>query len=303
MVRSASRWWFPVAGASIGAALALAALVVAELAGPRPPPGRRVPPTPLGRDDGTVHLAGTGTWLPLARALAAAFERDHPGPAVVVHESIGSRGGRQAVADGAVDLGLVAHEAGSPPAVDGCTTITVARAAVVFAVHRSVPATSVGRDELVAIFAGRTTRWSDGSVVVPLLRERGDSATQVAGAALPGFADAVRAGWERGLWPTFLTDADMGRALASTPGAIGLHDLGAILIEDLPVTPLVLDGVTPSAEALAAGRWPLVRDLSLVLGPEPGVRTRAFVDFVGSAEGRAVIAGRGGYLPLAGGGP
>lgn len=303
MVRGISRWWFPVAGAAIGAALALAALVSAELAGPRPPTGRRGPPAPLGRSDGTVHLAGTGTWLPLARELASAFERGSPGPAVVVHESIGSRGGRQAVADGVVDLGLVAHEAGAAPQIDGCTTLVVARAAVIFAVHPSVPVTSLGRDEVVAIFSGRRTRWSDGSAIVPLLRETGDSATKIASAALPGLGDAVDAGWEHGRWPTFLTDADMGRALASTPGAIGLYDLGAILIEGLPVRPLALDGAAPSAEALAAGRWPLVRELSLVVGPGPRARTRAFVDFVGSAEGRAVIAESGGYAPLTGGAP
>jgi phosphate transport system substrate-binding protein len=303
LVRGVSRWWFPVAGAAIGATLALAALVAAELAGPRPPSGRQVPPTPLGRGDGTVHLAGTGTWLPLAQVLASAFERGHPGPAVIVHESIGSRGGRQAVADGAVDIGLVAHEVGAPPEVDRCTTIVVARAAVVFAVHRSVPATSISREEVVAIFSGQTTRWRDGSVVVPLLRESGDSATRVAGAALPGFGDAVRAGWERGRWPTFLTDADMGRALAATPGAIGLYDLGAILIEGLPVTPLALDGVAPSEETLAAGRWTLARELSLVVGPSPSARARAFVDFVGSAEARALISELGGYVPLTGEAP
>jgi phosphate transport system substrate-binding protein len=255
---------------------------------------------PLGQGDGAVHLAGTGAWLPLARALADAFGRARPGPAVVVHESIGSRGGLRAVADGVIDIGLVAHDEETPPAVDGCVTVPVARAAVVFAVHPSVHATSITSDEAIAIFSGRMPRWPDGAVVVPLLRESGDSATRLAGAALPGFADAVGREWERGRWPTLLTDADMGRALASTPGSIGLYDLGSIFLEGLPVAPLALDGVAPSTEALAAGRWPLVRTLTMLVGPRPSARARAFVEFVGEAEGRAVIAGCGGYVPMGG---
>lgn len=287
-------------GATIGAAVVVAALVVGEIVGPSPPRGRTTPPEPLGHADGAIHLAGTGTWLPLARALAAAYEEQHPDRSVTVHQSIGSRGGRRAMADGVIDVGLVSHPEGHLPELSCCDVIPTVLAAVVFAVHPSVTETSLRQDQIVDVFSGRMKNWREGQAIVPLYRERRDSSTRIAGKAIPGFTDAVQRARASRQFLTLITDVDMERALVSTTGGVGLFDLGVIVLKRIPLRPLALDGVEPSAATLADRSYPLRRVLSLVVSREPNPATLDFLEFVRSPEGRAIIEDGGGYVALPG---
>lgn len=295
-----TKWWLPLVGSTAALLVVVAVILIAEATGTRPPKGREQQVEPLGVSDGSIHLAGTGTWLPLARALAEAFVRQHPDQELVVHQSIGSSGGRRAAADGAVDIGLISHRRGHPRAPEGCVTVEVARAAVVFAVHPSVPIGRIARSEVIDIFLGRDASWPDGTTIVPLLRESGDSSTQVARRVIPGFAEAVADARVHGRWATLMNDADMGQALSSTPGAIGLYDLGAIGLEGRNIRPLVFDGNAPTVEALAEDRYPMTRTLSMLIGESPRPGVRAFIEFVTGEPGRGVIRDSGGYLPLRG---
>ncbi len=301
MITKVPRWWLPLLGAGCAATVVLLVLTLAEISGPRPPSAERPAITPLSQEDGAIHLAGMGTWLPLARALAAAYESTHPDVQVFVHESIGSGGGRRAVQDGVIDLGLISTRGGASPAVEGFETLPIARSAVVYAVHPSVSTRSLTSAEALAIFTGRRTTWSDGQTIVPLLRERGDSATRVAASHLDDLAEAIERARFEGRWPTLLTDSDMGRALLTTPGAIGLYDLGAIRLESPSIQPLVLDGVAPDLETLSNGHYPLTRTLVILVSERRRPEVGDFVNFVQSSEGGEVLRRDGAYLPLGAG--
>ena len=93
LMKTVPKPWLPAAGAAAAAGLTLALLTIVELRGPSPPAGLDTPPEPLGQRDGAVHVAGTGTWLPLARYLGYAYGQTHENSRVIVHESIGSSGG------------------------------------------------------------------------------------------------------------------------------------------------------------------------------------------------------------------
>ena len=60
-----------------------------------------------------------------------------------------------------------------------------ARAPVMFAVHASVPDKDLATEDLVQIFAGERTTWSDGSKIVVLQREQGDSSHGAVAALVP----------------------------------------------------------------------------------------------------------------------
>ncbi len=292
------RWRLPVLGATAALLVLLGFVGLAELTGPHPPLARDVVPEPLREADGAIHLAGTGSWLPLARDLARNFEKLHPGISVVVHESIGSRGGRRAAAEGVIDIGLISTPEGEVPQPQCCDVIPVAVGAVVFTAHSSVKVRNLDQSQIVAIFSGRMTTWPDGEAVVPLLRERGDSATAVAEQFIPGLAKAIAGARSHGRWPMLLTDADMARALEATPGSVGVHDLGSIRLEHPELRVLTLNGLEPSIERLADGSYPLRRTLALYVPRPWSERVEMFVDFVRSPEGRQVLLRTGGYLPL-----
>ncbi len=60
---------------------------------------------------------------------------------------------------------------------------------------------------------------------------------------------------------------------------------------------LPLDGVAPTAEALATGAYPHAKTLFVALGAAPTPLARSFADFLAAPEGQAVLAGIGGFLP------
>lgn len=283
--------------------LALSAVVVAEIAGPRPPPGQRVAARPLSDRDGALHVAGSGTCLPLARVLVAAYRRRELGaPEAVVHGSIGSGGGLRALSDGVIDIAFAASpEQRLREAPEGTRLEPIAVAGVAVAVHPSVPERALENDGAVDALSGRRARWSDGSVVVPLLREVGDSATTAAEHVLPGLREAVAEARERDRYRVLLTDLDLAMALEHTPGAVGLYDAAAIHLEGRAIAVVTLDGVDPTREAVADGRYPIRRVLLIGLSERPSPEARAFFEFVLSDEGRAVIDGAG-YVALGEGG-
>jgi phosphate transport system substrate-binding protein len=92
-------------------------------------------------------------------------------------------------------------------------------------------------------------------------------------------------------------DHDMQEALLSTPGAVGLFDLGAMVSQDLPLKVLALGGISPSPERVMDGAYPLSKELAFVCQGAPRGPAARLLDFVFSAAGRALILSEG-YIPL-----
>lgn len=297
----------PLAARTVAIVVAAAALAVSGLliarAGSGPRPRFAAPasaPVVRARRDDRIELAGSGSALPVIRVLAARFRQDHPGIAVVVHDSIGSGGGLAALADGAIDFALTSRPLRDSER-EGVNVLTFARAAVVVAAHADVPDRELSSQALLDLYAGARDRWSDGSRVVVIQRERGDSGHGAIAALLPRFAEINDAAWRGRRFPVAYSDVAMEDELARTPGAVGIAELGSISLRQLPLRVFAIDGVEPSVAAVAAGRYRFVKDLSLVWRGEPSAAMAAFVDLVRSEAGQALVRDSG-YVPLGGGG-
>lgn len=281
-------------------AAAVVAVTAAER-GPVPPfvDGQTRGPAPRAepRPTGVLWLAGSGSNLPLTRALARDFEQTRRGVRIVVHESLGTAGGARAVAAGAIDLGLASRSLTAAERAAGLVSTPYARVAVVVAASPTVNDAAVTRDELVAIFAGRRTRWSDGASILPVQRERGDSSHFVVAAALPAFADADDRTRRAGRFRVAYSDRELQDALLTTEGAVGLFDRGAIVAQRLPLRMLTIDGVAPTPENTASGAYPFVKDLFFVTRGPPAGLAAVFVAFATSPAGQAAVRASG-YEPL-----
>jgi len=290
-----------VAGLAVLAALFVAPL----LAGSSGPPFREgpVPKSSLlvqrstPRPPGVLHLAGSGTNIPLTRALAEAFVARNPDVHIAVFESIGSSGGVMAVYDDVVDIGLISRPLSEREISLGVDAIPYARVPVAIAVNLSVPEVVLTTTELADIFAGRKTRWSDGSPIVVLQRERGDSGNLAVAAALPEFAAADEAAYRERRWRVILHDRAMQEALAITPGAIGLLDVGAISLQRLPLRALELDGFAPGEASVQSRRYPYAKDLAFVTVDTPTGLAAEFIRFAHSDAARAIMREHG-YIAL-----
>jgi phosphate transport system substrate-binding protein len=246
-----------------------------------------------------LRLAGSGSNLPMTRALADEFLSKRPWLRVRVHESIGSGGGVRAVYDRSIDIGLISRPLSPEERTRGLVVIPYARVAVVVAANPTVPIRGISAAELLALYDGRAQFWSDGSAVVVFQRERGDSSHVAAHAVIPGFAEVDRHAWDTRRWSVLYHDRAMQEALVSTPGSIGLFDQGLAVTQDLPLVVLAYEGRQPTTAAVRSGDYPLTKDLSFVIVDDDGddPLAREFIAFVFSADGQRVIR-ESGYIPL-----
>ncbi len=245
-----------------------------------------------------VHLAGSGSNLPITRALAEAFQERSDDHHVVVFDSIGSTGAVAATYDDVIDLGLVSRPLKDSEAALGLLIHPYARVPVVVAVNLGVPDESLTTSELVDIYAGRRRQWSDGSPIVVLQRERGDSSHRAVGLLLPEFEAANEAAYRAGRWPIVESDRAMQEALSITAGAVGLFDFGAIVLQRLPVKPLRIDEIAPSEASVQSGRYPFSKDLAFISVEQPGGAAAEFLRFVVEGEQARKLMRSSGYIPL-----
>jgi phosphate transport system substrate-binding protein len=295
--------WLAVS-ASMLVLLAVAAWVVVSDANQPLPPflntAERRPPTPATIPRDGLRMAGSGSNLPITRTLSSTFslaESQH----AVVHASIGSGGGIQALLDGVIDIALVSRPLREGEREQGLVAIPYARVPVVVAVHSSVPDARLTRAELVAIFDGARRTWSDGSRIVVLQREHGDSSHTAVDRVMPAFAEANERAYQEGRWRVLYRDDAMREALADTSGAIGLFGEGAIP-SSLPIKALAIDDVVPAVETIRSGAYPFYKDFAFVTRGEPEGHAAAFIAFTLSPAGRSIIEANG-ALPLSGATP
>jgi phosphate transport system substrate-binding protein len=242
-------------------------------------------------------FAGSGTNLPITRLLVEAFRQPHPDLAIEVPTSIGSTGGIRAAADGAIALGLISRPPKAPEQALGLTTVPYARTAVVLGAHPTVADEGITFNDLIQIYKGTKTRWSDGHEIIVLSREPGDSAIEVLERVVPGFKEVFAESQQAKRWMTLFRDQEMNQTLATKPYALGLSDLGAITAEQLPIKALTVNGVPPTPDHVRSGHYPLVKTLSFVFIPDKLPKeARAFLDFVHSPEAAQLLAAHG-YLP------
>jgi phosphate transport system substrate-binding protein len=237
--------------------------------------------------DTDLHLAGSGSNLPLTRALGVAHAQ-RGGNKPIAHPSIGSGGGIRALLDGVIDVALVSRPLRPSEREHGLVASPYARVPVMVAVHDDVPERTIEPSVLLEIYSGATTHWSDGTPVVVLQREPGDSSHRAVSQVLPTFADINEQAYRAQRFRVIYHDSAMQEALATTVGAIGLHGSGRISSEHT-YRALRIGGVPPTPEAVVEGDYPFFKDLSFVTRGQPTGEAKAFIEFAGSDEARAII--------------
>ena len=197
----------------------------------------------------------------------------------------------------AIDLGMISRPLDASERALGLIEVKIARDAVVLAGHPAIEAAGVSSEELRQLYAGERRTFADGSPAVLLLRDRKESANAALERVVPGLLSLREASYRDHRHAVLYHDGAMAGALSATPGALGVFSLGALLAHGLALKVLNLDGRAPTLAALADGSWQATRDLSFVFRPDRAERTRAFLTFVTSREGRQITLASG-YLPL-----
>lgn len=245
----------------------------------------------------TLVFAGCDSNISLTRLLARVFMQNHPEVRIQLR-TVGSTNGVALTAARVIQIGLVSRPLRDAEEGRGLTFLPYAKTAVVIGADPDTPDTTLTAAELLSFYRGTKLRWNSGREVTFLTREEGDSSVASLKEAMPGFAEAYAAGANASHWTILYSEPSMHEALLSRPFALGLSDLGTTTLERLPIKVLSIDGIAPTPENIASGRYPFVKTLGFVWREDTlPASARAFVKFVQSDDGAGLLRAHG-YLPV-----
>lgn len=253
----------------------IAALVLAGC-GKAAPPGGHL---------GTITVAGSTSVQPLSEVLSQRFMELNPGVRINVQGG-GSTAGVKAARERAADIGQSSREL--KPEEKGLHETVIARDAIAIIVHPSNPVRELTSAQVQAIFAGRLASWKDvggpDRAIVLVNREAGSG-------TLGAFVELVMG--KDQLSDRAIVQNSTGAVrttVSTTRDAVGYVSLAGLTPE---VKAVAIDGVSPTIDNVLAGKYVVSRPFIYLTPQAPEGLVKAYIDFVLSAEGQAMVRKEG----------
>ncbi len=240
--------------------------VASACAARRTPPPVTIPPP--------VRVVGSGEMAPVVQAVRDALATT--GPVDLVYTPTNSREGLAALARGEADVALVTWLPSSLP--EGTRVTPVGRDGVAVIVHPGVGVPVMDLDTLRRLFAGRYLSWDAlGGAAVPVRL-----VSREAGSGTRAFFEArVMAQTPVALTARVVpTAGEVVTFVARHEGSVGY--VSAALVRE-GVRPLALSGVLPTRLNVAAGVYPLVREVYVVTPDPPTPGAARWLEALASA--------------------
>ncbi len=243
--------------------------------------------------EGELNIAGSTTVQPLAEVLAESFEALEPGVTVYVQGG-GSSVGVRSAADRSADIGMASREV-KPSELNEHPELvvhTIARDGIAIVTEPGCVVENLTMEQVRQIFAGEITSWSEVGgedlIITVVAREEG-SGTRSA------FEDMVME--DDLIVDNAILQPSNGAVrttISITPGTIGFLSFGYL---DDQTKAIAIDGFLPTDENASSGEYSIVRSLNMITHGESEEKAGAFLEFVLSEDGQAIVAQEG-YLPV-----
>ena len=236
---------------------------------------------------GSVTAAGSSALKPLVDEAADLFSEKYPDVSLTI-DAGGSGEGLKQVAEGTVNIGNSDVAAEDKLDADKAKDLVdhevcvVTMAPIVNPDVKEAGVTTLTKDQLIAIFTGKTTNWNevggpDENIVLVTRPTSSGTRATFQKYALDGNEEASNASME--------TD-DSGVLLQNvkdTKGAIGYVAL-SYLTEDPGVETVAIDGVEPTLENTYSGDYPVWTFEHMYTKGEPDEVSGAFLEYIMSDE-------------------
>ncbi len=263
--------------------------------------------TPAGAQ--TIQNKGSDTMVNLALAWAEAYARVRPDVRIAVTGG-GSGTGIAGLINGTVQLAnasralsaeekAAAQAAGFEP-----VEVPVALDAVAVIVHPSNPVNELTIAQLADIYAGRITNWRQvggANRPIVLLSRESNSGTYVY------FLEQVVRQGRKDSTDLFSPNAllmpsseGIGNEVRQNPNAIGYDGLGYVTAGQKVLRVAAGPGeayVTPTAETVTDGSYPIARPLFMITREQPAGATAEYLQWIKGPQGQAIVSELG-FVPL-----
>ncbi len=196
----------------------------------------------------------------------------------------GSSAGIKAAIGDTANIGTASREVKEEEASQGLEVIKVAEDAIVVIVNNENGVKDLSKEQIAKIYKKEITNWKDvGGKDAPIVVVARDAAsgTREAFESLFDVKDKVQADQEAA------KTGEVKTIISQNPNAIGYISLA---YADKMVKSLTVEGMVASTENVLNGTYTIKRPFNIVTKGKPDELEKAFIDFIFTEEGKAIIS-------------
>lgn len=232
---------------------------------------------------GSITIAGSTSVQPVSDELAKAFMAKNAGVTINVQGG-GSSAGVKAANEGAAQIGASSRDLKEEEKGLGLTETKIALDGIAVVVNPKNEVAELTMAQVKDIFSGKITNWKEvggkDAAISVVTREEG-SGTR-------GAFEEIVLGKEK-MYDKAITQPSTGSVKTTVAGdenAVGYVSLGAL---NQDVKGVKVDGAEPTIENVKAGTFKISRPFLYLTKGEMNEVTKAYIDFVMSAEGQKIV--------------
>ena len=241
-----------------------------------------------------IVIDGSTGGMPLAAALAKAFQERNPGVSVDIGKGLGTKARVSALAEGKIDIALASHGLDIGEITrQGMAVYEIANVAVVFGVNATVPVLDLTTLQICDVYAGKTSTWKalGGPEMEIAVRTRPESEvdTEVVRDHIACLKDLKFPGVVK----VMPRAGDMAAELATAAGAIGMTTMTVVEQSQGKIRALSINGMEPSPQNVERKAYRLVRESFFVIKTPASPALARFLEFTRGPMGHTVIVANG----------
>ncbi|MEO9901850.1 substrate-binding domain-containing protein [Nisaea sp.] len=235
-----------------------------------------------------IEVSGTGIALGIAKKLAIQVHTVSPEESITVLPSMGSGGGLKALRDGVIGASFSARKLKDSEKSIGLQESHCMRTPLVFATRHQNPG-NFNLADLPAIYGDTLPSWEDGTQLKVILRSRSGSEIPYLASKVPGLGEQFKKAFKRPDTAIGTSDQINAGLVRTISGSLAIMTLLQIKAEELNLNLVSIDGVAPSAAAVADQSYPFSLRVCLVLPKEPTPLARKLAAQMVTPEGQKMI--------------
>lgn len=247
----------------------------------------------------SLTWGGSTTVAPIAYAAIEQFQKDNPG-VKISYESTGSGAGLVSLIKGQYTLAGSSAIVSEDQKKQGAFPTAIAFDGLSVVVNKNVKISNISMANLAKVYGGQITNWKDlGGQDMQIVVVNRDESSGTYGSFNDLVLKPVKLSYTKNAIVT-KESGEVAAKVSGTPGAIGY--VGMAFDEQVTKAGghvLLVGGVKDTVPNVISKKYPLSRQLYLVtLGePKDDSTEKAFIDFVLSAKGQAIVKSTD-YIPL-----